>query len=61
VGCYAVQGLAASGATVCHPDYESTDFKAALNRLIKDLWKDLRRDPETIKTGDQITTDSHPR
>lgn len=27
---------------------ESTDFKAALNRLIKDLWKDLVEDPETI-------------
>jgi hypothetical protein len=28
---------------------ESNDFKAALNRLIKDLWKDLVEDPETIK------------
>jgi hypothetical protein len=27
---------------------ESNDFKAALNRLIKELWKDLVEDPETI-------------
>jgi hypothetical protein len=27
---------------------ESNDFKAALNRLVKDLWKDLVEDPETI-------------
>jgi hypothetical protein len=27
---------------------ESNDFKAALNRLVKELWKDVVEDPETI-------------
>jgi len=28
---------------------ESTEFKAALNRLVKELWRDLVEDPETLQ------------